>query len=195
MSTPKQKRTRCKNGTRKNKKSGECESVLDNTCSICLDRITSGNVKTKCRHKFHKQCLIGWCQQNRDDTKCPICRGDINATCKKILPFDSGEIFRYTGINGSHNREMALEKITEMIHDPKFNINIVNEYGRSLLYELSWNSFNNHYYKEHVEYLLQQPKIKVSSNLISELIARNNQNMLAIYKKHKKIPKSLLKLL
>ena len=195
MSTQKQKRTRCKNGTRKNKKSGECESVLDNTCSICLDRITSGNVKTKCKHNFHKQCLIGWCQQNRDDAKCPIYRSNINATCKKILPFNSGEIFRYIGSSLPHNRDVTQAKIREMIRNPKFNININNEYGRSLLYELSWNSFNNHYYKEHVEYLLQQPKIKVSSNLISELIARNNQNMLAIYKKHKKIPKSLLKLL
>ena len=195
MSTQKQKRTRCKNGTRKNKKSVECESVLDNTCSICLDRITSGNVKTKCKHNFHKQCLIGWCQKNRDDAKCPICRSNINATCKKILPFNSGEIFRYIGSSLPHNRDVTQAKIREMIRNPKFNININNEYGRSLLYELSWNSFNNNYYKEHVEYLLQQPKIKVSSNLISELIARNNQNMLAIYKKHKKIPKSLLKLL
>ena len=34
MST--QKRTRCKKGTRKNKKTGNCESVMDNTCAVCL---------------------------------------------------------------------------------------------------------------------------------------------------------------
>ena len=33
------KRTRCKKGTRKNRKTGNCESVLDHTCAICLDRI------------------------------------------------------------------------------------------------------------------------------------------------------------
>ena len=56
MST--RKRTRCKKGTRKNKKTGNCESVLDHTCAICLDRIISGNVKTKCKHNFHKKCLL-----------------------------------------------------------------------------------------------------------------------------------------
>ena len=190
-----QKRSRCKNGTRRNKKTGKCENVLDNTCPICLDRIVSGNIKTTCKHNFHKKCLIGWCNGNRDNVKCPICRSDINDTCKKILPFNSGEIFRYTGISASQNRDVAQEKIREMIRNPKFDINIIDEYGRSLLHELSWNAFNNHYYKEHIEYLLQQPKIKVSTTLIRELIARNNQNMLAVYKKHKKIPKSLINLI
>ena len=35
------------NGTRKNKKTGNCESVMDNTCSICLDRIITDNGKTR----------------------------------------------------------------------------------------------------------------------------------------------------
>ena len=94
------KRTRCKNGTRKNKKTGKCESVLDNTCPICLERIVSNNVKTKCKHNFHKGCLIGWCRSQSEDPKCPICRSNIKDTCKKIMPFDSKEIFRYTNFGG-----------------------------------------------------------------------------------------------
>ena len=91
------KRVRCKNGTRKNKKTGNCESVLDKTCSICLDRIVSGNVTTKCKHKFHKKCLIGWCKSQSHLTAppCPICRRNIKDTCKKLMPFDSHEVFRF----------------------------------------------------------------------------------------------------
>ena len=62
---------RCPNGTRKNKKTGNCESVLDNTCAICLDRISSGQVKTKCKHKFHKSCIKSWFDIN---SNCPLCR-------------------------------------------------------------------------------------------------------------------------
>ena len=88
MASITRKRTRCKNGTRKNKKTGNCESVLDKICPICLDRIIYGNVTTKCKHKFHKKCLLGWCNGlSIDKQNCPICRRDIKDTCKKIRRF------------------------------------------------------------------------------------------------------------
>jgi hypothetical protein len=193
MST--QKRTRCKKGTRKNKKTGNCESVLDHTCAICLDRIISGNVKTKCKHNFHKKCLLGWCKSQRHEAlaQCPICRGVINDTCKKIMPYASEEVFRYTTLAGADQKRKtySLEKIDEFIHNPKFNINVKNQWGKTLLHELSWNNYNNEYFKPRVEYLLKKPEIIVSVDLISELIANKNTEMLALYKKHKKIPKSL----
>ena len=80
------KRTRCFNGTRKNKKTGKCESILQNKCAICLDKITSGNVKTKCKHNFHKRCLIGWCKHTKDTPTCPVCRRDIKDTCMEGFP-------------------------------------------------------------------------------------------------------------
>jgi len=191
MST--QKRTRCKNGTRKNKKTGNCDSVLDNTCSICLDRITSHNVTTKCKHRFHKQCLVGWCKGNKDQPSCPICRKNIKDTCKKIMPFDSHEVFRYTDI-GNESKESRLYKmarIEEIIQDKNFDVNVKNTFGKSLLYILSWNRYRNPYFKDYVEYLLKQPNIEVSADLISELIGTGNTEMLQLYKKYKKIPKSL----
>lgn len=190
------KRKRCENGTRKNKKTGKCESVLDNTCPICLDRITSKNVKTKCKHNFHKGCLLGYCNSQQSITRvphCPICRSNITDTCKKITPFASNEIFRYTTIVGAteQQRVYRLQKIDEIIHNPKFDINVKTQYGKSLLYELSWNKYQNAYFKDFVEYLLKKPKIIVSSQLITSLIGINNTDMLALYKKYKKIPKSL----
>ena len=189
---------RCPNGTRKNKKTGNCESVLDNTCAICLDRISSGQVKTKCKHKFHKGCLIGWCKSNRDRPTCPICRTPIPDTCKKIMPFDSKEIFRYVGLNledglPPDTRKHFLEQIDRIIHNKKFDINVRSDpWNRSILYELTNDAQNSNYVlKKHIEYLLEQPNIIVRDELIQSFIARNNTAMLALFKKHKKIPKAL----
>jgi len=189
------KRARCKKGTRKNKKTGNCESVLDHTCSICLDRITSGNVKTKCKHNFHKKCLIGWCksQGHLPAPPCPICRRNIKDTCKKIMPFDSSEVFRYTGlitISDKNLRLYKINKITEIIYNPKFDVNVSNG-RRRILSELSRNKWYNTQYKDLIEYLLKKPDIVVTDDIVSELIASQNTEILALYKKHKKIPKHL----
>ena len=193
MST--QKRTRCKNGTRKNKKTGNCESVLDNTCSICLDRIVSGNVTTKCKHKFHKKCLIGWCKGNKDKPTCPICRKDIKEICKKIMPFDSHEVFRYiTYMHGETptDRTRRLEQAMILVQHKDFNPNVKNISGKSLLYELSKFTFNNKQFKHIVEEIFKRyPNVVVSTELINELIANGNADILQLYKKYKKIPKSL----
>lgn len=187
------KRTRCKNGTRKNKKTGKCESVLDNTCPICLERIVSNNVKTKCKHNFHKGCLIGWCRSQSEDPKCPICRSNIKDTCKKIMPFDSKEIFRYTNLAGAGEprTKYSLEKIHEIIYNKKFDINVQNENGKSILHELSRSKYSAHNFRPFVEYLLKKPKIIVQNETISQLIVHENREIIAIYKKHKKIPKQL----
>ena len=199
MASITRKRTRCKNGTRKNKKTGNCESVLDKTCSICLDRIVSGNVTTKCKHKFHKKCLIGWCKGNKDEPTCPICRKDINETCKKIMPFDSHEVFRYIGFrHGESNADKTdrLQKIVDIVRHKDFDPNVKKSSGKSLLYELSWNKSYNEDYKHIVEIIFKKyPNVDVPTALITDLMANNNGEMLQLYKKHKKIPKQLKNLI
>jgi len=81
------------------------------------------------------------------------------------------------------------------MRNKKFDVNVKNEWNQSILYEMSINKSKNKYFTPHVEYLLQQPKIIVSAKLISSLIASNNTAMLALYKKYKKVPKSLLSLI
>lgn len=194
------KRTRCKKGTRKNKKTGNCESVMDNTCAICLERIISGNVKTKCKHNFHKKCLIGWCKSQEHLTAalpCPICRSNIKDTCKKIMPFNSHEVFRYTFIATSDNkrRDYLIEKVNEIVHNPKFDVNVKNQLGEPILSVLSYNRYHSLHFKDIIEYLLKHPKIIVDSNMVSELIGNKNMDILALYKKHKKIPKHLKNLI
>jgi len=54
------------------------EVLKDNpTCSVCLDDFDDVQpiLKTNdCGHVFHKQCLSGWLQVNRN---CPLCRKDL----------------------------------------------------------------------------------------------------------------------
>ena len=42
------------------------------TCSICLDNISNSDVKElQCNHKFHRNCINIWLQ---DNNTCPLCR-------------------------------------------------------------------------------------------------------------------------
>jgi len=194
---PTVKRARCSNGTRKNKKTGKCESVLRNTCAICLDKITSNNVTTQCKHRFHKRCLIGWCKRTKEEPTCPICRRDIKSTCVKIVPFDSHEVFRYINHHGdSHvDRIFKTQKLAAIIHHKDFDINVKNEDGSSILDELSYNRFNNDgEYLVEIDYLLGRPSIVVSPDLVSWLISHKRTKILQLFKKHKKIPKGLKEL-
>ena len=187
------KRSRCANGTRKNKKTGKCESVLRNTCAICLDRITSGNVKTQCKHNFHKRCLIGWCKNKPNEPTCPICRADIKKTCVKITPFDSHEVFRYVNTYGDSavDRLFKEQKLTSIILNKNFDVNVKNADGDSILEVLSHDRISKGSYLVNIDDLLHDTRIEVSSDLVRELIAAKNTKVLELFKRHKKIPKAL----
>ena len=128
---------------------------------------------------------------------CPICRSNIKDTCKKILPFDSHEVFRYTFIAGADDKRRihSIEQINEIVHNKKFDVNVKNQLGAPILSVLSYNRYHSLYFKDTIEYLLKHPKIIVDNNIVSELIASRNMDILALYKKHKKIPKSLKSLM
>ena len=193
------KRSRCKNGTRKNKKTGNCESVLDKTCSICLDRIVSGNVKTKCKHNFHKKCLIGWCKSQSLLTSppCPICRRNIKDTCKKIMPFDSHEVFRFIPRYGDIT-DIRKEQIETIIKHKDFDVNVKQylEYGNyTVTVTVLESLLETRNSADIVEYLLKQPGIEIKDEVVARLISSRSDNMLKLFKKYKKIPKSLKNLI
>jgi len=74
-------------------------------CAICWERLNKrdnlNNITTTCGHKFHLNCLRGWCkkiQSKRDVEKlqiyngmrltpftCPMCRQPIEETCKEAI--------------------------------------------------------------------------------------------------------------
>lgn len=48
--------------------------IIDEECSICLDKNNIEWVSLPCEHKFHENCLSPWIYTNLN---CPICRRDF----------------------------------------------------------------------------------------------------------------------
>jgi hypothetical protein len=56
-------------------------STINTECPICYELLANEpSIETPCRHNFHRRCLHTWCN-TPFQSSCPICRGDIIATC------------------------------------------------------------------------------------------------------------------
>ena len=68
-------RKNCPRGTRRNKKTRKCDPFVipvksvNDVCSICLGVIDDDKYKTKCKHTFHSKCLGAWCGRLSDGKK------------------------------------------------------------------------------------------------------------------------------
>ncbi|CAN1306774.1 E3 ubiquitin-protein ligase RHF2A [Linum perenne] len=51
---------------------GGIQEECEDACSICLEEFNSSDPSTltKCRHEYHLQCILEWCQRSSD---CPMC--------------------------------------------------------------------------------------------------------------------------
>ncbi|CAD6235854.1 unnamed protein product [Miscanthus lutarioriparius] len=51
---------------------GGVQSACDDACSICLEAFSDSDPSavTSCKHEFHLQCILGWCQRS---SQCPMC--------------------------------------------------------------------------------------------------------------------------
>ncbi|KAI4364034.1 hypothetical protein MLD38_020178 [Melastoma candidum] len=51
---------------------GGIQDACDDSCSICLEEFCDGNPSTvtSCKHDFHLQCILEWCQRS---SVCPMC--------------------------------------------------------------------------------------------------------------------------
>jgi predicted CopG family antitoxin len=169
---------------------------LKNKCPICLETIRSSHIKTKCSHNFHKECLIQWCENQKQhvNTKCPMCKRDIQETCDKIIPFDSTKIFKYTNIAGADKKrkDTSTEKIKEFINNPNFDVNVENpNTGRSVLYTLTYS--DPHHFYDYIKKLLENKKTKIDLDIISLLTSRYilDDEIIKLFKKNKKAKKML----
>jgi len=50
------------------------EVLLDDECSICMDKNNLIWVSLPCEHKFHEECIFTWIETN---LSCPICRKQL----------------------------------------------------------------------------------------------------------------------
>ena len=168
---------------------------LKNRCPICLETIRSNHIKTECGHNFHKECLIKWCenQKKKTNTKCPMCKRDIQETCDKIIPFDSTKIFNYTNIAGADKkrRSESIAKVAEFVNNPEFDVNVVNpRNNQPVLYALTIyaNAFHSS-----IEKLLENEKTKIDADIISLLTSKyiSDERIIQLFKNNKKAKKLL----
>jgi len=98
------------------------------TCGICLNDMTNSKdtKKTKCGHRFHKECLLTYCktrEQQDLDTPCPFCRKNIEKDCeslrpgKQLPPNRIEDILKYE--DGDAERKMRMEKFLKKLRFPK----------------------------------------------------------------------------
>jgi hypothetical protein len=99
------KTQRCRGGGPKSRKSKSTKSVTAKNeksaspkspgsperCGICLEGMSNTKLtkKTKCGHRFHKECLLMWCDSQKQKgfaTKCPFCNQSIEKDCAALEP-------------------------------------------------------------------------------------------------------------
>ncbi|CAN8244275.1 unnamed protein product [Cochlearia groenlandica] len=56
---------------------GGIQDACDDSCSICLESFsdTDPSTLTSCKHEFHLQCILEWCQRS---SQCPMCWQSIS---------------------------------------------------------------------------------------------------------------------
>ncbi|PKU83567.1 E3 ubiquitin-protein ligase RHF2A [Dendrobium catenatum] len=82
---------------------GGIQDACDDSCSICLESFCDSNpaTVTSCKHEFHIQCILEWCQRS---SQCPMCWQPISlkdSTSQELL--EAVERERSIRVNQSHN--------------------------------------------------------------------------------------------
>lgn len=56
---------------------GGIQDACDDSCSICLEEFIDSDPSTvtSCKHEFHLQCILEWCQRS---SQCPMCWQSIS---------------------------------------------------------------------------------------------------------------------
>eukprot|EP00262_Sarcandra_glabra_P022087 TRINITY_DN9610_c2_g1_i4.p1 TRINITY_DN9610_c2_g1~~TRINITY_DN9610_c2_g1_i4.p1 ORF type:complete len:390 (+),score=71.39 TRINITY_DN9610_c2_g1_i4:58-1227(+) len=84
---------------------GGIQEACEDACSICLEGFchSDPSTVTSCKHEFHLQCILEWCQRS---TQCPMCWQPISfkdPTSQELLEAVEGERERSVRVNQSRN--------------------------------------------------------------------------------------------
>merc|ERR1712098_663425 len=70
-------------------------------CSICLQELQENIFQTKCKHKFHKECLEKWLDVSR---VCPLCKTAL----KREVNDGLDEVFQMAEYRYTERAEFSL---------------------------------------------------------------------------------------
>ncbi|KAJ8465498.1 hypothetical protein OPV22_028050 [Ensete ventricosum] len=85
---------------------GGIQDACDDACSICLEAFCESDPSTVtgCKHEFHLQCILEWCQRS---SQCPMCWQSISLkdpTSQELL----GAVERERNIRLNHARTTTI---------------------------------------------------------------------------------------
>ncbi|KAL0437094.1 UNVERIFIED_CONTAM: E3 ubiquitin-protein ligase RHF2A [Sesamum radiatum] len=89
---------------------GGIQEACDDACSICLEAFCDSDPSTltTCKHEFHLQCILEWCQRS---SQCPMCWQPIS------LKDPSGQEL-LEGVEHERNMRMNPPRNTTIFHHP-----------------------------------------------------------------------------
>ncbi|KAL1557543.1 E3 ubiquitin-protein ligase rhf2a, variant 2 [Salvia divinorum] len=89
---------------------GGIQDACDDSCSICLEAFCDSDPSTvtTCKHEFHLQCILEWCQRS---SQCPMCWQPIG-----LKDPSSQELLE--GVEHERNIRMNPPRNTTIFHHP-----------------------------------------------------------------------------
>ena len=142
----------------------------NNVCAICLEKIKfDNNIKLKCNHTFHSQCIIKWFRTNKSG-QCPCCRD---------TDFDEEILTQLNNINLNEINEQEInnDNISNWQNHPHvilyLNNNdidnkdiIINAYYIRDLYFSRENNYSSDHYYNYIVNSLRLSDEKIDNEII-----------------------------
>jgi len=80
-------------------------------CPICSEDygIEKAIYKTPCNHLFHNNCLEEYCESQRGNITCPMCRQDVGDACTDVWAFKTKTLGNPHGNELFHGNQHLLQ--------------------------------------------------------------------------------------
>ncbi|XWS66546.1 hypothetical protein CRYUN_Cryun05aG0209000 [Craigia yunnanensis] len=91
---------------------GGIQDACDDACSICLEEFSENDPSTvtNCKHEFHLQCILEWCQRS---SQCPMC-------CQAISLKDPASQELLQAVGRERSFRATPSRNTTIFHHPTF---------------------------------------------------------------------------
>ncbi|CAL9204002.1 unnamed protein product [Musa hybrid cultivar] len=123
---------------------GGIQDACDDACSICLEAFCESDPSTVtgCKHEFHLQCILEWCQRS---SQCPMCWQSISlkdSTSQELLE----------AVERERNIRLNHARTTTIFHHPALGDFELQHVGSSIM--LIFHALDDNFF---LSYLLQLP--------------------------------------